>query len=119
MFQSLGKYVKAEEISSESSCDQKKKTADKQGEATDYGNLGNVFYSMGEYGKAVEYSQKALVITKEIGDKTKEASCYGNLGTVFQSLGEYVKAEEYHRKSTCDQKKKLGTNKEKQQITET
>ena len=58
-----------------------------------------MFHSLGEYVKAEQYLQKALVITKEIGDKTNEASCYGNLGNVFQSLGEYVKAKEYYKKS--------------------
>ena len=53
----------------------------------------------GEYVKAEEYLQKALVITKEIGDKQGEASFYGNLGIVFRSLGEYVKAEEYLQKA--------------------
>ena len=66
----------------------RKEIGDKQGEASSYGNLGTVFQSLGEYVKAEEYQQKALVITKEIGDKTNEASCYGNLGTVFKSLGE-------------------------------
>ena len=58
-----------------------------------------MFHSLGEYVKAEEYLQKALVITKEIGDKQGEAADYGNLGTVFQSLGEYVKAEEYHQQA--------------------
>ena len=77
----------------------RKEIGDKGGEASSYGNLGTVFQSLGEYVKADEYLQKALVITKEIGDKTNEASCYGNLGNVFQSLGEYVKAEEYLQKA--------------------
>jgi len=69
------------------------------GEGLCYGNLGTVFYSTGEYGKTVEYIQKALVIKKEIGGKQGEATDYGNLGTVFQSLAEYVKAQEYHQKT--------------------
>ena len=60
-----------------------KEIGDKEGEAADYGNLGTVFHSVGEYTKAEEYFQKALVILKEIGDKQGEAADYGNLGTVF------------------------------------
>ena len=63
-----------------------------------------MFKSLGEYVKAEQYLQKALVITKEIGNKQGEASSYGNLGAVFQSLGEYVKAEEYLQKALAIRK---------------
>ena len=75
----------------------RKEIGDKEGEATDYGNLGSVSKSVGEYTKAEEYLQKALEITKEISDKEGEASSYANLGTVFLSLCQYAKAEEYHQ----------------------
>ena len=77
----------------------RKEIGDKEGEASSYGNLGTVFQSLGEYVKAEEYLQKALVIRKEIGDKQGVAASYGDLGTLFKSLGEYVKAEEYHQKA--------------------
>ena len=76
-----------------------KEIGDKQGEAADYGNLGNLFFSVGQYTKAKEYVKKALVIRKEIGDKQGEAADYANLGTVFQSVGQYTKAEEYLQKA--------------------
>ena len=56
---------------------------DKEGEAICYGNLGTLFYSVGQYAKAKEYLLKALAINKDIGHKNGEASSYGNLGTVF------------------------------------
>ena len=77
----------------------RKEIGDKKGEATDYGNLGTVFLSVGQYTKAEEYLQKALVIRKEIGDKKEEATDYGNLGTFFFSVGQYTKAEEYLQKT--------------------
>ena len=55
-----------------------------------------MFQSLGEYQKAKEYYEKALVIATQIGDGGVERVCYGNLETVFQSLGEYQKAKEYH-----------------------
>ena len=58
-----------------------------------------MFQSLGQYDKAKEYLQKALVITNEIGDRNGEGTCYGNLGTVFQSLGRYDKAKEYLQKA--------------------
>ena len=72
---------------------------DRNGEATCYGNLGNVFQSIGECGKAEEYLHKALAINTEIVYRVGEASCYVNLGNVFQSVGEYGKAEEYLHKA--------------------
>ena len=77
----------------------RKEIGDKEGEASDNGNLGAVFQSVSQYTKAEECLQKALVIRKEIGDKKGEASDYGNLGTVFQSVGQYTKAEEYLQKA--------------------
>ena len=58
-----------------------------------------MFRLLGQYDKAKEYLQKALVIATEIGDRKGEATDYGNLGTVFQSLGEYDEAKEYLQKA--------------------
>ena len=51
-----------------------------------------MFESLGQYDKAREYLQKALVIATEIGDRQGEATDYGNLGTVFKSFSQYDKA---------------------------
>jgi len=72
---------------------------DTRGKATGYEVLGTGLHSLGEYGKAKEYLEKALAIRKEIGDKEGEAADYGNLGSVFDSLGEYGKAQEYLEKA--------------------
>ena len=64
-----------------------------------------MFQSVGQYTKAEEYLQKALVIRKEIGDKKGEASDYGNVGSVFQLLVNYTEAEEYLQKALSDQRK--------------
>ena len=58
-----------------------------------------MFKSLGEYDKAKEYLEKALVITTEIGDRKGEGACYATLSTVFPSLGEYDKAKEYIHKA--------------------
>ena len=68
-------------------------------EATCYGNLGGVYESVGEYGKAEEYERKALAIRKEIGDREGEATSYGNLGTLFRSLGKHPETKRYHEKA--------------------
>ena len=72
---------------------------DKKDEGTNYGSLGAVFRSLGEYQKAKEYEEKALAISIEIGDKKGEGASYGNFGAVFHSLDEYQKAKEYIEKA--------------------
>jgi len=52
-----------------------------------------VFSAIGDFVKAKEYQEKALLISKEIGSRDGEAAAYGNLGNVFLSLGENVQAE--------------------------
>ena len=47
---------------------------DRNEEATTYGNLGNVFQSLGQYDKAREYLEKALAMETEIGDRDGEAT---------------------------------------------
>ena len=98
MFQSLGQYDKAEEYL-EKALAIKIQIADKDGEATLYGNLGTVFISIGQYDKFEEYLEKALAIKIQIGDKKGEATSLGNLGSVFQSLGQYDKGKEYLEKA--------------------
>ena len=77
----------------------RKEIGDKKGEAVCFANLGSVYHSLGEYGKAVTYQKNALVILKEIGYKKGEAETYRNLGTLFRSVGKYAKAREYHEKA--------------------
>ncbi|WP_375329582.1 tetratricopeptide repeat protein [Microcystis sp. BLCC-F210] len=62
-------------------------------------SLGNVYYSLGEYQKAIEFHQQSLAIDREIGDRGGEAKSYDNLGNVYYSLGEYQKAIEFHQQS--------------------
>ena len=98
MCASLGEYAKAEEYL-QKALQIQREIGDKNGEATCYANLGNVFQSLGEYVKAEKYLQKALKIQREIGDKKGEAVSYGNLGNVLFYIGEVFKANQYHKKA--------------------
>jgi tetratricopeptide (TPR) repeat protein len=62
-------------------------------------SLGNVYYSLGEYQKAIEFYQQSLAITREIGDRGVEGKSYMGLGNVYYSLGEYQKAIEFYQQS--------------------
>ena len=58
-----------------------------------------MFKSLGQYDKAEEYLQKALVISTEIGHRKGEATNYGDLGTVFQLLGQYKNAKKHFQRA--------------------
>ncbi|MEG5174587.1 CHAT domain-containing tetratricopeptide repeat protein, partial [Microcoleus sp. B3-D7] len=59
------------------------------------GNLGKAYFSLGDYAKAIEYSQQLLAIAREIKDRRNEGKALGNLGNAYFSLGDYAKAIEY------------------------
>ena len=76
-----------------------KEIGDRAGEGKTYGNLCNVYYSLGDVRKAIEYYENDLKIEKEIGDRAGEGRAYANLGNAYGSLGDFQKAIEYHEKN--------------------
>jgi len=66
------------------------------GEGGAYGNLGNAYFSLGDFRRAIEYHQKGLKIAIEIGDRAREGLAYGNLGIAYFSLGDFRKAIQYN-----------------------
>jgi tetratricopeptide (TPR) repeat protein len=62
---------------------------DHQGEATSLNNLGNAYYSLGQYQRAIDFYQQSLEIQREIGDRQREATSLNNLGNAYYSLGKY------------------------------
>ena len=75
-----------------------KDVGDRKGEGEAYRNLGNIFYSIAEFQKAIDYHEQYLMITKEVGDKAGEGKAYGNLGINYGSLGDFRKAADYHER---------------------
>jgi CHAT domain-containing protein/uncharacterized protein HemY len=69
------------------------------GEAKALGNLGNAYDSLGNYVKAIEYSQQSLAIAHEIKNRQLEVATLGNLGVTYNSLGDYAKAIEYGQRA--------------------
>jgi len=63
------------------------------------GNLGIVYYLLGNYLRAIEYQQKHLVIAKNILDSPREEmSPLGNLAIIYKGLGKYSKSLELYTK---------------------
>ena len=73
-----------------------KQDGDRVKEGYVYSNLGQAYYSIGAFRKAVEYHQLHLTISKEVGEREGEGRAYGNLGIACISLGDFRKAIEYH-----------------------
>ncbi|MBD2483685.1 CHAT domain-containing tetratricopeptide repeat protein [Planktothrix sp. FACHB-1365] len=54
-------------------------------------------YYRSQYRQALQSSQQALTIYREIGDRGGEGSALGNLGIAYCSLGQYQQAIDYHQ----------------------
>ncbi|HEV7668162.1 MAG TPA: tetratricopeptide repeat protein [Thermoanaerobaculia bacterium] len=65
-------------------------------EANHLGNLGLVYWHLGETRRAIELFEQALTITREIGNRRGEANSLGNLGLAYADLGEARAAIEYY-----------------------
>lgn len=72
---------------------------DQEGEANSLGNLGNVYRSLGEYERAIDFLKKSLAIVWKIKCRKGEAYALGNLGSVYFHLEEYKQAISFHKQS--------------------
>uniref|UniRef100_A0A8C9RXW5 G protein signaling modulator 1 n=1 Tax=Scleropages formosus TaxID=113540 RepID=A0A8C9RXW5_SCLFO len=57
-----------------------------------YSQLGNAYFYLKEYGKALEYHRHDLTLARTIGDKIGEGKASGNLGNTLKVLGRYDEA---------------------------
>ncbi|XP_013883316.1 G-protein-signaling modulator 2 [Austrofundulus limnaeus] len=57
-----------------------------------YSQLGNAYFHLQEYTKALEYHRHDLTLTRTIGDELGEAKASGNLGNTLKLLGRYDEA---------------------------
>ncbi|XP_077439412.1 G-protein-signaling modulator 2-like isoform X3 [Vanacampus margaritifer] len=57
-----------------------------------YSQLGNAYFHLQEYNKALEYHRHDLTLTRTIGDEIGEAKASGNLGNTLKLLGRYNEA---------------------------
>ncbi|KAJ8346879.1 hypothetical protein SKAU_G00282800 [Synaphobranchus kaupii] len=57
-----------------------------------YSQLGNAYFYLKEYGKALEYHRHDLTLARTIGDKIGEGKASGNLGNTLKILGRFDEA---------------------------
>ena len=69
--------------------------------ATTYNNIAILYYTQGDYEKALEYNNKALPIRQSVlGENHPDvASSYNSIGLVYQKQENYKKALEYFQKA--------------------
>ena len=60
-------------------------------------DLGSIYTRMGQYQKAINILQKALLIEREISNKQGEAAALNNLGLVYQDIGNYQQSIYCHQ----------------------
>ena len=65
------------------------------------GNLGNAYYSLGDYAKQRDILERALVIQERAygRDHTAVATTLGGLGMAYGELGDAAKKREYVTRS--------------------
>ncbi len=77
-------------------------------------NIGNVYYTLGRFDKALEFLSQALSNSEEMNDSAGMAPSFNNIGNIYLSLKDwntaidfYTKAEKIHLK--LGEKQKLST----------
>ena len=65
------------------------RAGDRHGEGSAYCDLGNAYFSLGQFDKAVEFHRKALNIALELGNRAWVGAAYANLGNAYESLGQF------------------------------
>ncbi|XP_068675430.1 tetratricopeptide repeat protein 28-like [Montipora foliosa] len=73
-----------------------KEVGDRAAEGDANGNLGNAYYSLGNFKRAIEYYEQHLSIAKKVGDRAGEGMSNGNFGNAFHGLGNFKRAIEYY-----------------------
>ncbi|XP_067868290.1 G-protein-signaling modulator 1b isoform X2 [Heterodontus francisci] len=76
-----------------------------------YSQLGNAYFYLKEYSKALEYHKHDLTLARTIGDRIGEAKASGNLGNTLKVLGSFDEAIaccQRHLDISREQKDKLG-----------
>ena len=62
-------------------------------------NIGLIYVMLGQYTQALDYSQQALAINREVGDRIWEGKSFWNIGFVYKNQGQYAKALEFFQQT--------------------
>ncbi|MFN5613511.1 MAG: CHAT domain-containing protein, partial [Pseudanabaena sp.] len=76
-----------------------KQIKDLNGESNSLIGLGNAYYRLGQYQRAINFFQQSLAITKQIKDLNGESASLNNLGNAYYRLGQYQRAIDFFQQS--------------------
>ena len=73
-------------------------------------NLGGIYYAQGDYEKALEYCEKAIVILEQVlgNEDLSMARMHNNIANIYTTQGDYGKALECFRKALVICERVLG-----------
>lgn len=64
------------------------------------GNMGTVYFGLGDYAQALNYFEKSLTMMEEkLSNKIRQTTTLTNIGNVYGAQGHYFKAIDYYQKS--------------------
>lgn len=66
---------------------------------TAYANIGNVQFQLGNYAKAIDYTETALAIAKEINFELGIGYCYKTKGRIFRKQEKFEQATEAYKEA--------------------
>lgn len=78
-----------------------------------YSQLGNAYFYLGDYIKAMQYHKHDLTLARTMGDKLGEAKASGNLGNTLKVMGKFDEATiccKRHLEISRDLGDKVSTN---------
>jgi len=61
-------------------------------------SMGNVYYQMGEYKKALQYHKEALAVRERVNNKAEIAGSLNNIGNCYNNTSKYDSALVYYKK---------------------
>ncbi|MGD1805054.1 tetratricopeptide repeat protein [Dapis sp. BLCC M126] len=95
--QTLGQYLKAMEFHKKA-LEIAQETEDKSCEIANLNHLSRTSVAMKDYSEAINYSQRALMFSRQVGDKRGEANALANFGfsEVFQARQQEVMETEVY-----------------------
>lgn len=62
-------------------------------------NIGNLYYNLGQFERALDYHRQALELRKKAGNDSAIAASLANIGNVCNKLGQFDQALDYHQQA--------------------
>ena len=92
-------YLSAKECCEQALAVFRDEISDQGGEAACHGNLGCLYFHLGQYAKAEEHYKISVAMNKAINNREGEIVSHTNIGSVFKERGDYEKAIEYYKRA--------------------